>query len=121
MVGVIVAGVPAYKCNAACTTARDIATHNAFPTARCPARDPAGSLQSYPNPIRMADSLGVITLHVTPSRSDQVSVGMSSVSPLRHLVRSFGIPFYRILVLYARIVAVVCGLPYIGSPQSGIH
>ena len=38
-------------------------------------------------------------------------VGMSSVSPLRHLVRSFGIPFYRILVLYARIVAVVCGLP----------
>ena len=94
MVGVIVAGVPAYKCNAACTTARDIATHNAFPTARCPARDPAGSLQSYPNPIRMADSLGVITLHVAPSRSDQVrACDAHTVNDWFSTDRRHGFPF----------------------------
>ena len=58
---------------AARTIARDIATHNAFPTARCALRLPCGSLHSDPNPMSTADSRAVITRWVCPSRLHHVS------------------------------------------------
>ena len=58
---------------AACTIARDMGTHMAFPTAFCAARLPLGKRHVAPNPISTALSRADMVFTVSPPRVAHVS------------------------------------------------
>ena len=66
-------GCPVSRQMAACTIARDMGTHMAFPTAFCAARLPLGKRHAASNPMITAESRADMVFTVSPSRLAHVS------------------------------------------------